>query len=47
LRYRLECKPAEIAQRIGWQAQSVSVELSRARDMLRRCLQRKLGLFTG
>lgn len=42
LRYRLECKPAEIAQRIGWQAQSVSVELSRARDMLRRCLQRKL-----
>jgi RNA polymerase sigma-70 factor (ECF subfamily) len=47
LRYRLECKPAEIAQRIGWQAQSVSVELSRARDMLRRCLQRKLGVNIG
>jgi RNA polymerase sigma-70 factor, ECF subfamily len=44
MRYRLECKPAEIARRIGWQAQSVSVELSRTRDALRRCLQRKLGL---
>jgi len=42
LRYRLECKPAEIARRIGWQAKSVYVELSRARDMLRQCLQKKL-----
>lgn len=44
LRYRLECKPAEIARRIGWQARSVYVELSRARDMLRQCLQKKLKL---
>jgi RNA polymerase sigma-70 factor, ECF subfamily len=43
MRYRLECKPAEIAKRIGWQVQSVSVELSRTRDALKRCLQRKLG----
>ena len=45
LRYRLECKPAEIASRIGWQAKSVYVELSRARDLLRECLQRKLATY--
>lgn len=44
MRYRLECKPSEIAQRIGWKVQSVSVELSKARELLRRCLYRKLGL---
>jgi RNA polymerase sigma-70 factor (ECF subfamily) len=44
MRYRLECKPAEIAKRIGWQTQSVSVELSKTREALRRCLQRKLGM---
>lgn len=43
MRYRLECKPAEIARRIGWQPQSVSVELSKTREALRRCLRRKLG----
>lgn len=42
MRYRLGCKPMEIAQRVGWQAQSVSVELSRARRALRQCLQRTL-----
>ncbi len=42
MRYRLECKPADIARRIGWQVQSVSVELSRARAALRRCMQHKL-----
>jgi RNA polymerase sigma factor (sigma-70 family) len=47
LRYRLECRPSEIARRIGWQVQSVSVELSRAREMLRRCLERKRILATG
>jgi RNA polymerase sigma-70 factor (ECF subfamily) len=47
MRYRLECKPAEIARRIGWQVQSVSVELSRTREMLRECLQRKLRLASG
>jgi RNA polymerase sigma-70 factor (ECF subfamily) len=45
MRYRLECKPAEIANRIGWTVQSVSVELSKARDVLRKCLQRKLGIM--
>ncbi len=41
LRYGEECKPAEIARRLEWTAESVYVALSRARALLRDCIERK------
>jgi RNA polymerase sigma-70 factor (ECF subfamily) len=46
LRYVGEHKPAEIARIIGWSAEAVYVALSRARGLLRDCVERKL-LETG
>jgi len=42
MRYQQAHKPAEIARRLGWGAESVYVALSRARSMLRECVARKL-----
>jgi len=42
LRYEQGHKPSEIAQRLGWTAESVYVVLSRARAALRKCVERKL-----
>lgn len=42
MRYREAHRPAEIARRIGWTAESVYVALSRARSALRACVERKL-----
>lgn len=42
MRYREAHRPAEIARRIGWTADSVYVALSRARAALRACVERKL-----
>ena len=47
LRYEQGHKPAEIARRLGWTAESVYVVLSRARSALRECVGRKLGLEGG
>jgi RNA polymerase sigma-70 factor (ECF subfamily) len=47
LRYEQGHKPAEIAQRLGWTAESVYVVLSRARAALRECVGRKLELEGG
>jgi len=44
LRYEQGHKPGEIAQRLGWTAESVYVVLSRARAALRECVSRKLGI---
>lgn len=41
LRYGEACKPAEIARRLQWTPQSVYVALSRARALLRDCIERK------
>ena len=42
MRYQQAHKPAEIARRLGWAAESVYVALSRARALLRECVARKL-----
>lgn len=42
LRYLQDLKPAEIAKRTQSSANSVSVRLSRARDALRDCIERRL-----
>ena len=42
LRYVGEHKPAEIARIIGWSAEAVYVTLSRARALLRQCVERKI-----
>ncbi|MEP6667692.1 MAG: sigma-70 family RNA polymerase sigma factor [Chthoniobacter sp.] len=42
MRYQQAHKPAEIARRLGWGAESVYVALSRARALLRECVARKL-----
>lgn len=47
LRYEQGHKPAEIARRLGWTAESVYVVLSRARAALRDCVGRKLSLEGG
>jgi RNA polymerase sigma-70 factor, ECF subfamily len=47
LRYEQGHKPAEIARRLGWTAESVYVVLSRARAALRDCVERKLSLEGG
>lgn len=47
LRYEQGHKPAEIANRLGWTAESVYVVLSRARAVLRECVGRKLALAEG
>ena len=41
LRYVGDHKPAEIARIIGWSAEAVYVALSRARSLLRDCIERK------
>lgn len=41
LRYGETCKPAEIARRLQWTPESVYVALSRARALLRDCVERK------
>jgi RNA polymerase sigma-70 factor (ECF subfamily) len=41
LRYIGDHKPAEIARIIGWSAEAVYVTLSRARALLRQCVERK------
>jgi RNA polymerase sigma-70 factor (ECF subfamily) len=41
LRYVGDHKPAEIARIIGWSAEAVYVTLSRARALLRQCVERK------
>lgn len=43
LRYQQAHKPAEIARILHWTPGSVYVALSRARDVLRACVQSKLG----
>lgn len=47
LRYEQGHKPAEIARRLGWSAESVYVVLSRARAVLRECVGRKIQLQGG
>ena len=47
LRYEQGHKPAEIARRLGWTAESVYVVLSRARAALRQCVERKIELEGG
>ena len=42
LRYREGHKPAEVARRLGWTAEAVYVALSRARSLLRSCIERRL-----
>ncbi len=42
LRYQQAHKPAEIARQIGWTAEAVYVALSRARTILRQCVEKKL-----
>ncbi len=41
LRYGEGCQPAEIARRLNWTPESVYVALSRARSLLRDCIERK------
>ena len=41
LRYGEACKPAEIARRLQWTPESVYVALSKARALLRDCVERK------
>jgi RNA polymerase sigma-70 factor, ECF subfamily len=43
LRYGEACKPAEIARRLNWTPESVYVALSRARALLRDCVERRSG----
>ena len=42
LQYREKCKPADIADRLGWEANSVYVTLSRARSDLKNCVQKSI-----
>jgi RNA polymerase sigma-70 factor (ECF subfamily) len=42
LRYRGECLPEEIAQRMNWSLGAVRVALSRARLVLKECVARKV-----
>ncbi|MES2475561.1 MAG: sigma-70 family RNA polymerase sigma factor [Verrucomicrobiota bacterium] len=42
LRYQGDHKPAEIARIIGWSVEAVYVGLSRARTLLRDCIERKI-----
>jgi RNA polymerase sigma-70 factor (ECF subfamily) len=41
LRYVGDHKPAEVARMIGWSAEAVHVALSRARSLLRDCIERR------
>jgi RNA polymerase sigma-70 factor (ECF subfamily) len=41
LRYVGDHKPAEVARIIGWSAEAVHVALSRARSLLRDCIERR------
>lgn len=43
LQYRENFKPAAIADKMGWEANAVSVALSRARAALRACVERQEG----
>jgi RNA polymerase sigma-70 factor (ECF subfamily) len=42
LRYQQAHKPAEIAKILGWTPNSIYVALSRARDVLKECVEAKL-----
>ena len=42
LRYQQAHRPPEIARRMGWTVESVHVALSRARAVLKECVQRRL-----
>ena len=42
LRYQQAHKPPEIARRMGWSVEAVHVALSRARVVLRNCVQQRL-----
>ena len=42
LRYQQAHRPPEIARRMGWTVEAVHVALSRARVLLRDCVQRRL-----
>jgi len=42
LRYQQAHRPPEIARRMGWTVEAVHVALSRARVLLRQCVQRRL-----
>jgi RNA polymerase sigma-70 factor (ECF subfamily) len=42
LRYQQAHKPAEIAQILGWTPNAIYVALSRARDVLKNCVETKL-----
>jgi len=42
LRYQQAHKPAEIAKILGWTPNSIYVALSRARDVLKECVETKL-----
>lgn len=42
LQYEERLKPGVIADKIGWRANAVYVALSRARSMLRKCVERQL-----
>lgn len=46
LRYQKAMKPREVAQLIGWTGPSVHVALSRARAVLRECVDRKLAALS-
>lgn len=42
LRYREGFKPSEVARRLGWTTEAIYVALSRARSVLRACVERRL-----
>jgi RNA polymerase sigma-70 factor (ECF subfamily) len=44
MRYVGEHKPAEIARAVGWSAEAIYVSLSRARTLLRECVDQKIKL---
>jgi RNA polymerase sigma-70 factor, ECF subfamily len=42
IRYGEACKPTEVARRLNWKPEAVYVALSRARAVLRDCVERKI-----
>lgn len=44
MRYEEDRSPAQIAQQLGWTAESTYSVLSRARTFLRECIERRTGL---
>ena len=47
LRYNGGRKPSEIARKMSWKPQAVYVALSRSREFLRTCVEKKLGRGVG